>query len=217
MLELQAKVREGKGGAAELVARGEMPAVVYGPKVESVALTLDHTWFEKVLRDAGESTVIKLTGLDEDHEVLIQDVAYDPVKGHVLHADLYAVERGKKIDVTVELVFEGESPAVKNGEQLVRALYEVDVRATPGNLPHNISVDISTLADVGDKITVGDLVVSDEVEILQDPEDPVALIQEPEEEPEEEESTEIDMDAIEVEEKGKGEDADEEASEEKES
>lgn len=203
MLELQATVREAIGTSARKnLPEGSIPAVVYGAKVEAQPITLDARAFDKVLREAGESTLIKLTGLSEEHEVLIQEVDEDPVKGFVRHVDFYAIERGKEIEVTVALEFINESPAAKRGAQLVKVLHEVEVKTTPGKLPSHFEVDLSVLTEVDQQIHVSDLAVEEGVHILNEPEEVVALVQEAAEEVEEE-STTIDMDSIQVEEKGK--------------
>lgn len=216
MLELQAAVREAIGTSARKnLPEGAIPAVVYGAKVEAQPVTINARDFDKVLREAGESTLVKLSGLSEEHEVLIQEIDYDPVKGFVRHVDFYAIERGKEIEVDVALEFVGESPAVKAGASLVKVLHEVTVKTTPGKLPSEIEVDLSVLKEVGDQVHIKDLRVEDGVALLHEDEDVVVTVQEVTEEPEEETSTDIDMDSIKVEEKGKKEeDSDSEESKE---
>ena len=101
----------------------------------------------KSWKQAGESSVIHLTGKDIDHEVLIQDIDLDPVTDNVRHADFYVIEKGKKVTVRVPLEFTGVAPAVKDlGGILVKVIHELEIEAMPKDLPHNLSVDISKLA-----------------------------------------------------------------------
>lgn len=187
---------------------GHIPAVVYGPKQESIALSLDKKTFEKVFKDAGESTIINLEGLDASIEVLVHDVAFNPIKGGVQHVDFYAIERGKELTTNVALEFIGEAPAEKAGGVLTKALHEVEITCKPSALPKNIEVDVSVLVDFDTVIRVSDLVVPAGVTIENDPEDTIALVSHVQEEVEEPVEA-PDMDAIAVEKKGK-----EEASEE---
>jgi large subunit ribosomal protein L25 len=203
-ITLSASKREtGKRGRASLEA-GSMPAVVYGPKQESVAITLSKGAFERVLAEAGESSVIELSGITADPlQVLIHEVDHDPVTSLPRHADFYAIEKGAKVEVAVPLEFVGESPAVKAGANLVKVLHELEIEAAPADLPHTISVDISVLANVGDQIHVKDIMLPKGVALNGvDEEEVVALIQEVKEEVEEAPAA-IDMDSIEVEQKGK--------------
>lgn len=181
---------------------GNIPAVVYGPKQEPVSIFINKGVFEKTLKSAGESTVINLTGLGEEMEVLIHDVAFNPAKGGVEHADFYAIEKGKEITVDVPLHFIGEAPAVKSGGVLTKVLHELEVTCKPSALPQHIDVDVSSLDNFEKQIHVRDLVLPSGVTVENDADDVVALVQQVEEEAETP-ATAIDMSAIEVEAKGK--------------
>lgn len=178
-----------------------MPAVVYGPKEQPQAITLDGREFEKAFKEAGESAILVLAGDGGNKEVLIHDVAFDPLRGNISHVDFYAVEKGQKVTVHIPLSFVGEAPALKLGGLLTKALHEIEVTGEPSKLPHEIEVDISGLNSFEDEIRVKDLAVPKGVEINNDPEDMVAIVAEVKEEAEE--APALDMEAIEVEAKGK--------------
>jgi large subunit ribosomal protein L25 len=212
MLTLTATKREETGKRAKrLIASGTLPAVVYGPKQEALTISIPEKAFEKVLKEAGESSVVELSGVTSAPlQVLIHEVDRDPVTNTPRHADFYAIEKGAKVEVEVPLVFIGESPAVKAGANLVKVLHELKIEADPANLPHDISVDISTLVEVGSHILVQDLKIPANVQVLEEAEQVVALIQEVTVE-EEAPVASVDMAAIEVEKKGKDEEAEGEA------
>lgn len=206
--------RTEKGKKLEALRKeGKLPGVVYGPKEEAKALLTDKVQFEKLLHEAGESSVVTLEGLDKPIDVLIQDVAFDPRRGGVTHVDFYAIEVGKEVTVNVPLEFEGEPAALKLGGTLTKVLYEIEITCQPKDLPQHIVVNTEVLETFEDRITVKDLPIPEGITVENDPEEVVALVQEVEEETEEEPG-EIDMDAIEVEHKGK-EESEEEESEEK--
>ncbi|MES2623605.1 MAG: 50S ribosomal protein L25 [Patescibacteria group bacterium] len=182
---------------------GRIKAIVYGPKFPATSISVDAKEFTKLFKDAGESSVITLKGLDTDQDVLIHDIQKNVVKGNIVHADLYVVQKGQKLKVHVPLVFIGVAGAVKtNGANLVKVLHEIEVEADAKHLPHEIEVDVSVLAEIDDQILVSDLKVGSGVKILTAETDLIALASKPVEE-KEEESTEIDMASIEVEKKGK--------------
>ena len=188
-----------------LAAAGQMPAVVYGPKHTSTPITLVSSDFEKVFKIAGESAVVELSGLGSPVQALIQEVDVDPVTGVARHADFYAIEKGAKVEVAIELVFTGESAAVKAGANLVKVLHEVEIEAAPADLPHEIAVDLTLLAALGDKIHASDLVMPEGVTLKTEADEVVALTQEVVEEKEEAPAAAVDMTGIEVEQKGKAE------------
>lgn len=194
---LEVKKRDGKADADAIAA------VVYGPKQESIALTLNKIVFEKLFKEAGESSIITLEGLDEPIEVLVHEVTFNPVKGGIQHVDFYAIERGKELTTNIPLEYTGEAPAEKLGGVLVKSLHEIEVTCRPSVLPKNIVVDVSVLKDFESQIHVSDLVVPEGVKIENAPEEPVAAVVPVEEEAEVEEAPAVDMGAIEVEKKGK--------------
>ena len=201
-LEATTRTERGKELAA-LRKEGKIPAVVYGPKEPATAITLDRIQFEKIFKQAGESSIITPPGLNGAKEVLVHDVAFDPTVGGIMHVDFYAIEAGKEITVDVPLVFVGEAPALKLGGTLTKVLHEVAVTCAPSALPKEI--DVSSLDDFEKQIHVKDLVLPKGVKAENDPEDVVALVQAVKEESEE--VAAIDMSAIEVEKKGKTEEA----------
>jgi large subunit ribosomal protein L25 len=199
-LEAALRTELGKKVAA-LRAEGNLPAVMYGPKQAPTPLTISKIAFDKVFKEAGESSVVTLTGLDTPKDVLVQEVEFDPRRGGIVHVDFYAVEKGKKIAVDVPLHFIGEAPAMKLGGTLTKVLHEIEVVAEATKLPKEISVDISTLVDLTSRIYVRDLTLPDGVTTKNAADDVVALIQEVVEEVEA--APALDMSAIEVEKKGK--------------
>ncbi len=196
-------------GLETLRANGGIPAVIYGPAQAPIAVALDGKVFDKVLKEAGESTVLQLTGLAAPVEVLIKNVDFNPVKQRVAHVDFYAVEKGKMITTHVALHFVGEAPVETSGAGSVnKVIHEVEVTCQPADLPNHIDVDLSVLRSVEDKIHVSDLGLPASVKVSAAPEDPVAVVNAAKQTPATAEAApEIDMGAIEVEQKGKTEEA----------
>jgi large subunit ribosomal protein L25 len=203
MLKLKAVRRDTVEKPEEIRESGLIPAVFYGPKEASQSIKVGSVEFDKILKEAGESTVVILDVDGEEHETLIHDVAYHPVRGTVSHVDFYVIEKGKKVQVHVPLEFEGVSPAEKTlGGTLVKVMHEIEVEAMPKDLPHEIIVHVESLIDFDSKITAGDVVMPAGVTCITDPEEVVALVQEAREESDEP-SQPIDISSIEVEKKGK--------------
>ncbi len=198
MLELQTENREVFGKKLESFRKqGKLPAVLYGPKEKSRPLFVSLKDFKKLWKEAGESTVIQLILDDKSKparndsvvaksgrkEVLIQEVAIDPVKDEPVHVDFYAVQMDKPIEAAIALEFSGISPAVKNlGGVLVKVMHNVEVEALPKNLPHELVVDISKLENFSDKISAKDIDLPEGVKLISNPEEAVVLVEEPKEE-----------------------------------
>lgn len=198
---LEVAKRDAAAGRAGLPA-GHVPAVVYGPQQEPINISVDEVTLDKLRKEAGESTIISLQGLDTEAEVLIKQIDFDPAKQAIIHADFYAIERGKEMTVTVPFEFEGEAPAEKNNiGSVTKAMHEIEVTCRPSNLPPHITVDLSPLVDADSKIHVSDLPKLEGIVYEAEPEDTIAVIsvhkQEADEDPEP-----VDMSAVATEEKG---------------
>jgi large subunit ribosomal protein L25 len=205
MTKLQAEPRDASAKLGELRKRGMIPAVFYGKKEPSTPITISLVDFLKVWKEAGESSVISLETPDGSVESLIHEVDFDPVTGTPRHADFYVFEKGHKVEVEVPLEFEGVSPAVKDqGGSLVKVMHALKIEAMPKDLPHAVTVDISSLSTFESQILAKDIKLPVGVELKANEEEVVALVSRPREEKEEEVAP-ADLSTIEVAKKGKDE------------
>ncbi len=180
-IELNAESRVILGSKVKaLRSSGFIPAVLYGKGQESLSLQVPIKDFLKVLKEAGESTLVYVHVGKDTYPTIIHDVAKDPVKDNIIHADFYKVSLTEKIKTKVPVVFVGESPAVKDLAGIfVRNLNELEVEALPQNLPHEISVNISSLKNFGDQLLVKDLNLGSDVTIEASADTILATVQEP--------------------------------------
>lgn len=163
--------------------------MLYGPGVPATSLSVPVREFEKALAEAGETSLLTLAVEgDKAYDVLIHDVAKDPMTLKPIHADFYAVRMDKPIEAKIPLVFVGESPAVKNESGiLVKVLHELDVKALPKDLPHEITVDVTRLEHINEKLHVKDISLPAGVAVLAGPEEAVVIVEPPRSEAELEE------------------------------
>ncbi len=186
----------------ETVKEGHIPAVYYGAHAASTPIFINTIEFKKVLAHAGESSSITLATEHGNENAMIQDVQIDPVKSNPIHVDFYVIEKGQKVHVKTPIVFTGESQAVKDGFVLVKVLHELSVEGEPQSLPHEFTVDISSLATKDSVIHVSDIALPKGVELYHiTGEDIVASVSEVEELTDE--IAPVDLSTIEVEAKGK--------------
>lgn len=196
-MQLAVTKRDSKKNPNTLRREGVLPAVVYGRSEASIPIAVEHKTFDKVFHEAGESTVITLTGLDGDKQALIHHVDVHPVTGTPIHADFYVIEKGQKVTVSVPLEFDGVSPAVKDlGGILTKVMHELEIEVDPAELPQAIHVDISKLATLEDQIKVADLTLPKSASVSIDADEVVAMISVAKEEPVEE--TPMDITQIET-------------------
>jgi large subunit ribosomal protein L25 len=171
IVKLKAKIRTEMGRKTNaLKDSGRIPAVVYGHKVKNILLDVDYKDFQKVLREAGESSLIELD-IEGDNDpkgapraVLVHELQKDPVSDQFIHIDFFQTSLTEEVAVKVPLIFEGTSLAVKDlGGTLVKNISELEVKALAKNLPHEIKVSIDGLNNFGDHILVKDLILPKDV------------------------------------------------------
>ncbi len=179
MLTLSAKIRKELGKKVKVLReKGILPGVLYGPKMKTAtSIEINLKEFEKIYKDAGESSLISLEVDNKKFLVLIHEMARDPLTNKFLHVDFYQPSLEKEVAVTLPLVFEGEALAVKDsGGTLVKNISEIEVKALPQNLPHEIKVNIENLKTFADNIKILDLKLPEGVKVQRGPEEIVAHV-----------------------------------------
>jgi large subunit ribosomal protein L25 len=175
-IEAQMRTVFGKKCGA-LRRQGLVPAVVYGPKMEPLHVQIPYRALQLALLKAGGTHLIDLSVDGSTRAVLAREVQRDVIRGSILHVDFMAVDLSIKIRATVPVHFINESPAVASrvGVQ-VNGTSSLEIEALPGDLPEHVEVDLSVLKNVNDSLHVRDLVVSDKIEILAEPDEMLVRI-----------------------------------------
>ena len=168
----------GSRSSGRLRGEGRIPAVVYGHGIDPVSVSVNRRELRAALHtDAGFNAVINLTVGSDEHLTIVKDVQRHPVRNEVTHVDFLVVNRNEIVSVDAPIVLVGESQAVKEASGTVdQQLFSLTVNSTPGNIPNELSVDISELG-IGDSIRVGDIKLPSGVTTDVDPEEAVAIAQ----------------------------------------
>lgn len=167
-LNLDARTAQGKK-VKRLRQDGIVPAVVYGPGMEPVNAQAAHNVIEKVVREAGKHTPVHLTVDGKKRIAMIKDVDTEPVKHKIRHVSFHAVNQNEPVnaEVPIRLVGEGESEAERAGLIVLQALDQIEVRALPLDLPEALEVSILNLKEAGEQVTVGDIQLPANVELVE--------------------------------------------------
>lgn len=182
-IKLDVQIREKTGAKAVRGVRAEdcIPAVVYGGGQGPTAIKLDRRNMEKIMRQhAGQNLVFHMNVLDgdkklRDYSAILKDEQRHPVRENILHLDFQRISLDDEVEIQIRLDFRGEGPGVKAGGSLEHTMWELDVMCLPRNIPEKILVDVSKL-EIGDVLTVGDLVLPAGVKTEHDPEAVVATV-----------------------------------------
>lgn len=177
---VKAEKRDGRGTnyARRLRREGKIPATVYGGGEDAVAITAELKDLAAIIRsDTGANTLFTLDieGVGESR-VIFQDRQIDPIHGRLLHADLRRLAKGEKIELTVPVQLVGEPAGVREeGGILEQQMREITVKCTPSNIPEAIEVNVEELG-INESISISEITVDDEIEILESPESVIASV-----------------------------------------
>lgn len=169
-INLSLDPRDAQGKKVKQLRRdGFVPAVVYGPGMEPVNGQAPQNVMEKVVRDAGRHTPVHLTINGKKRIAMIKDVDTEPVKRIIRHVSFHAVNQNEPVNavVPIRLVGEGESEAERAGLIVLQALDQIEVRALPLDLPEALEVSIVNLKEAGEQVTLGDIVLPENVEFVE--------------------------------------------------
>lgn len=155
---LQAKVRNEfrRSDLKKIRDSGNIPAVVYGAKVESKPVYLRSADLTKSIREVGRNGVISLDVNGSKQDVMLIEFQADALRKELIHADFLAINKSSKITVDVRLDLIGEPVGVKDGGVLQQPLHQISISSTPENIPHQVEVDVTNL-QVGETVTIADI------------------------------------------------------------
>ena len=148
------RVDLGKKEAKLSRAAGNVPCVMYGGKTNQHFTVKENALNNLVYTPKVYSVAIDIEGTTIN--ALIKDIQFHPVTDRILHIDSIELVPGQEVNTSIPVVFEGSSIGVRNGGKLRTTLRKLSVRATPENLPDNVTLDISELT-IGEKVYVRDV------------------------------------------------------------
>lgn len=175
---LQAEVRttRGKGPARRLRMEGKLPAVIYGPGLEPVPLTVDPVVLRKTLSgDRGRNSLFTIPVSGTDHLAMVKDLVVEPVSRELIHADFYLVSKDRPVSADVRITTSGRAVGVVKGGKLTVMRRTLKIRCTPDKIPSLINIDVSAL-DLFETMVVKDLELPEGVVCTLKPEQAIVAV-----------------------------------------
>ncbi|WP_059174196.1 50S ribosomal protein L25/general stress protein Ctc [Bacillus sp. FJAT-27445] len=174
---LQAKNRSGekKVSVRELRREGNIPAIVYGSKVDSIPVYVSAAEFAKTIKQVGRNGIISLDVDGNRQDVVLTEYQKNVINNEITHADFLAVDKSSKINADVNVALVGDAAGVRDGGVLQQPLFTVSITSSPANIPSSIEVDITGL-QVGETITIADLNTDGKFQINHEADEVIASI-----------------------------------------
>ncbi|HKJ29396.1 MAG: 50S ribosomal protein L25 [Desulfuromonadales bacterium] len=170
VLNVETRVRTGKGGSRKVRQDGLVPAVVYGKGVEALNLRLDPKALQKaVATEAGWNTLITLKGNGpfDGLVVILKDMQIDAIRRNPMHVDFLAIDLNKTLAVMVPVQPVGKSKGEIEGGTLQLVRHEVEVYCLPTNIPTSLEIDVTAL-NIGEVVHIDELSLPEGVESQHD-------------------------------------------------
>ena len=157
-----------KNAARRVRAAGRIPAVLYGPGHDPVAIEVEPKQISRILfSETGHNTIfdVQLDG-QVAAKAMIVDWQREPIKDQLIHIDLKRIALDKVLRVKVRVKLLGIPVGVKTeGGILDQVLREVDIECLPADIPSHIDVDVSGLG-MHQVLRVSGLPHSDKIKYL---------------------------------------------------
>lgn len=173
----------GKNKVNKLRQQAIVPGVVYAKDKENINVQFTSRDFEKVLSQAGTTTIIDLDIDGEKVPVLIKDYQMHPFKSQFFHVDFQAINAKEAIRVSVPVYLNGRDDIRVEPSVLVQNIDTVEVECLPMYIPQYAELEVADM-QIGDSFTVADFdIAKDEnINILHEADEVVCSLQEPQEE-----------------------------------
>jgi large subunit ribosomal protein L25 len=158
VVEAAPRESRGKNEARRQRVIGNIPAVLYGAKGESVSLTVNAKQVGQILRSAtGHNTLFQVALAGKEQPAIVKDWQVDPVTGNLLHVDLLRVAMDVRMRVKVPVHTFGEPSGVKvEGGVFEVVTREVEIECLPAEIPSEFKLDVSNLA-MNQALRAGDI------------------------------------------------------------
>lgn len=216
-LSAQKREANGKGPARRDRAAGNIPGVVYGPEIESFAVSVDEKELHQALKKAGITSFIYTLDVNgSENKVVLREIQRDPITSEIMHLDFHAISMNKPLYISIPITFVGTPRGVKSDGGIMQvAMRRLEISCLPKDIPEIIEVNVEDLG-IGDSVHVSDVKL-DKVDILDPEQRTIVVIAAPTvvAEPTTEEE-ELEAEAVEGEEGAEGEGAEGEGEEKKE-
>jgi large subunit ribosomal protein L25 len=171
VVEAERREPAGKNENRRIRAAGRIPAVVYGAKRAPLPLLVDPKAISDILHSqSGHNTIFAVRVEGSQANVMVKDYQLDPVRGNLIHADLYEIAMDQLLKLTVDVEMVGEAEGVRVGGGIMDVVSRsLEVECLPADIPESIQVDVSHLM-INDYIRVKNLPVNPKVKYLSDAE-----------------------------------------------
>ena len=154
----------------KLLKSGFVPAVIYIKGGDNACISLSSKEVVSVVNDPSALTRIyevKLEG--KSYNCIIKEVQFNPVKDTPRSIDFMEVKEGDivKVKVPIRILNKDICPGVKNGGDVYRLTYSVELKCKVEKIPYAIEIDVKD-CNVGAKFFLRDIKLPEDCQMIKD-------------------------------------------------
>jgi large subunit ribosomal protein L25 len=176
---LTAKLRTevGTQAARKLRRRGELPAVIYGHKLDPIHVSVKKEDVWSLIRH-GARVVDVVVENRPPEKCFVREVQWDAFGKEVLHVDFVRIRTDERVRTTVPIQLRGTPAGVQAGGVLQQPLHTLEIECLAVSIPDAVRVNVADL-QIGQAIHIRDLQLPEGVVALADPDAIVVQVTHP--------------------------------------
>ncbi len=201
--EISAKIRSnfGKGASRSLRRNGQVPAILYGPKADTVALQVETKSFTKSLlnmqrRNAVFHLDIEGAEASAKRSVMVKEVQTNPITDVLVHADFYEISLDVPTELQVQVAVKGNAKGIEQGGELHMHSNTIALKGLILDMPDSIEVDVADI-EIGGRVTFGEVIIPEGLELISNEKTTLLSIQLPSASADEDEEEDLEEEAVE--------------------
>jgi large subunit ribosomal protein L25 len=167
LLTTKPRKERGKMRTRRLRRQGFVPAVIYGHKEATLAVSCSREELDRAVRRGVRVLDVKAEGKIE--KALIKELQWDHLGKEILHVDFARVAADERVEVNVRVELRGTAIGIAAGGVIDQPIHLLAVECLAIAVPDSIRVSVAEL-QLGQALHVRELVLPEGVKALTDPE-----------------------------------------------
>lgn len=172
-LKADRRTKIGTNHVRKLRTAGRLPGIIYGHGETPEAFSVSAHEAAMELKHGARLVELDMGG--KKIQYLIKAIQYDHMGKLPIHMDLARVDLNERIRVRVVVELRGTPKGIHDGGILDQLLDNIEIECLVSEIPETFHPNVAEL-EVGQTLTVKDLILPEGVVAITDPEDKIAMV-----------------------------------------
>ncbi len=163
IFDVEPREKTGSAECRRLRREGRCPGNLYGGGKDTYAFSVSQDRIRQLLTAGAQ--VVDLQREGKTQKALVQELQWDTFSTEVLHVDLVRVRAGQRVQVEISIHLRGNAAGVLAGGVLEQPVHSIEIECFALQIPEAIELNINDM-EIGDGVTVAELPIPENVEVL---------------------------------------------------